>query len=255
MRNLDELDRQIMDILRKDHSSSLSLKVFFGVKEIALFLSRTHGKVFLLYKDEYTRKRGFSLIVQIVSLIEMMEKEGFLYCIPNTNGQDLFINADADANVGVGENDNIITISNGILEITDDEILQKSNNGLQILKGESLPQNLVDRILQYFDCTVFPSKSLEELSENNYEPLEIRSYKQEIRDAKIGRNIAFFALFVSLGSSFGMTFFNNKYAKTQICEKQYDKIIEVISNIRHEIGAKSKTDSVNNFEVIRKNVK
>ncbi|MFC2700827.1 hypothetical protein, partial [Segatella oris] len=84
---------------------------------------------------------------------------------------------------------------------------------------------ILSKITYYFNSLIYPSDSLRVLVDNNFVSLEILSYQREVKEAKISRNLAWFACIMSLLSPFGMTFFNNRFSKTEIQQEQYETII------------------------------
>ena len=218
----------------------------------ALFFSFSLKQVFLLRKDSKAYDLGLSILVDIVSLLETMEKLGHLYCVGSEDEFSLFIN-DSTFPVAINGDRNTYDVSNGKIIISKNKIVYNDKLGNLIMDGSCVEKQLTAKIINYLCCSIYATDSLKELVENNYESLEIQSYKRQIADAKFSRNMAWIALFVSLFSPFFMTFFNNKYAKTEIKDSQYESIlnhIDLITNNVISIYEMLHKDNENNKTII-----
>ena len=211
------------------------LKQYFVKNKMALFLSSSQNEVFILYKDEDACKASLALIVELISLFEAMEEDGYLYCINLDNDQPFFLYESLDVDIGINADGTSFTIKNGSLSINDGAIFLKDISGNIILKGSRCQKLLANQILYYFKSTIYPSTSLRKLADDGYESLEILSYKKEVKSAKFSRNMAWSALIISLFLPFAITFYNNKFAKTEIKDSQYNSILYKMNAVAEKI--------------------
>ena len=220
MRKINEWDRELIKtILNQDPKMGSTLgellKQYFNDKEFALLILAPTRKVYTLYSTEHKRDEIYSLLVKIISLIETMEKEGLVYCLSKEQNQIIY--APSDTSVGIGTGGTILTITGGQIKIKENTAVLRNNQGDIILNGELVEEPILSKITYYFNSLIYPSDSLRVLVDNNFVSLEILSYQREVKEAKISRNLAWFA--------FGMTFFNNRFSKTEIQQEQYETII------------------------------
>ena len=228
MRKIDKWDEGIIKIILNQDSKTGStlgklLKQYFNDKEFALLILAPTRKVYTLYSTEHKRDEIYSLLVKIISLIETMEKEGLVYCLSKEQNQIIY--APSDTSVGIGTGGTILTITGGQIKIKENTAVLRNNQGDIILNGELVEAPILSKITYYFNSLIYPSDSLRVLVDNNFVSLEVLSYQREVKEAKISRNLAWFACIMSLLSPVGMTFFNNRFSKTEIQKEQYDTII------------------------------
>ena len=152
-----------------------------------------------------------------------MEKEGLVYCLSKEQNQIIY--APSVTSVGIGTGGTILTITGGQITIKENTAVLSHNQGNIILKGGLVEEPILSKITYYFSSLIYPSDSLRVLVDNNFESLENLSYQREAKEAKISRNLAWLACIISLLSPFGMTFFNNRFSKTEIQQEQYETII------------------------------
>ena len=146
-----------------------------------------------------------------------------MYCLSKEQNQIIY--APSDTSVGIGTDGTILTMTGGQIKIKENTAVLRNNQGDIILNGELVKEPILSKITYYFNSLIYPSDSLRVLFKNNFVSLEILSYQREVKEAKISRNIAWSTCIISLLSSFGMTFFNNKFSKTEIKQEQYETII------------------------------
>lgn len=237
MKKFKDIEKQIINDLIQQDVLNIPIfisyiKHYFKNNHTAIFATDSPEKVYILYKTQEDYKKAIKLIIDIVSLLEYLEKDGYIYCIKVDINQPFFVNESSEVKVGIDSDKDSYTISNGKLKIEEGE---KANFYAPtydlVLSGNCCQKELSDKILHYFTCVVYPTESLHELVHNKFETLEMISYKREIKEVKISRNFAWAALIISLFSPFGMTFFNNKFAKTEITEYQYKEILQKIDNL------------------------
>ncbi len=235
MKNFSKIDKQIInDLLQQDASDmpiiTSYIKHYFKNNNVAIFSTNSREEVFILYQNQEYYKKAIKLIIDIISLLEFLEQEGYIYCIKIETNQSFIIYESSEIDVGITNNGSY-TISNGRLEIENGtaKLYDLTNN--LILSGSCCQKELTHKILCYFRCIVYPTETLKKLVQNNFETLEVISYKREIKEAKISRNFAWAALIISLFLPFGMTFFNNKFATTEITEYQYKEIIQKMEKL------------------------
>jgi hypothetical protein len=240
MRKINDTDKQIIsNILQQDVLNMpiviSYIKNYFKKNNTAIFILSSAGKAYILYKNQGYYKKAIKLIVDIISLLEFLDKEGYIYCIPADINQPYFIYESSEIYVGINDDDSY-TISNGKLEIKGETADFYDSTHTLILGGICCPKELADKILYYFKCIIYPTESLKDLVRNNFETLEVISYKREIKEAKISRNFAWAALIISLLLPFGMTFFNNRFAKTEITDYQYIEVLRKMENISEKLN-------------------
>lgn len=240
MRKINDTDKQIIsDMLQQDVLNMpiviSYIKNYFKKNDTAIFILSSVGKAYILYRNQDYYKKAIKLIVDIVSLLEYLDKEGYIYCIQADINQSYFIYDPSEISVGINDNDSY-TISNGILKINGEIAEFYDSTHTLVLSGTCCQKELTDKIMHYFKCIIYPTESLKDLVRNKFETLEIISYKREIKEAKISRNFAWAALIISLLSPFGMTFFNNKFAKTEITDYQYMEVLQKMENISEKLN-------------------
>jgi hypothetical protein len=233
MRKINDCDKSIINIILGQDLRTIStlgelLKSYFNDRESALLILASIRKVYTFYNIEHKREDIYSLLVKIISLIETMEKEGLVYCL--CKEQNLIIYAPSDNSVGIDSNETILRITGGEIKIEENTAILRNEQGDTILNGELVTGPISSKILYYFNCIIYPSDSLYILRKNNFDSLEILSYKNEVKAAKCSRNVAWLALLISLLLPFGMTFFNNVFSKTEIQQEQYKTIIMKMDN-------------------------
>lgn len=239
MRTFSCRDKEIIkSVMNQDRNNMLIsaklVKHYFKVKDCALFLNVKENRAFLLGQNEECILKGMSLIVDIISLIEEMEDLGFFYCIPFNSESSLFVSDSYDLEVGNNDSDEFY-LSDGTIKVSRKTISYHNKADKLLLSGNEIGEFLSTKVMYYLCCIIYPSTALEELIENKYESLEVKSYKQQVADAKASRNLAWFALFISLLAPFGMTFFNNKYAKTEVINWQFDSLLNEINEISEDV--------------------
>lgn len=245
MRKFSNTDKKIIDVILQKSIQEMPivymfLKQYFTENKMALFLSSSYDKVFILYKDDIDYRDAFALIVEFVSLLETMEKEGYLYFVNIDNDEPILLYEQLDITVGINADNRSFTISSGSLYLYDETITLKNKVGEIVLNGKSCQKQLANKISYYFKSIAYPSKSLRIFVDNNYESLEVLSYERDIKNAIFSRNMAWGALILSLFLPFGMTFFNNEFAKTEIKDSQYHSTLHKIDIISEKIDTVSK---------------
>ena len=236
MRKINDTDKQIISNMLQQDVLNMPIvisyiKNYFKKNDTAIFILSSVGKAYILYRNQDYYKKAIKLIVDIVSLLEYLDKEGYIYCIPTDINQPYFIYESSEIDVGINDDDSY-TISNGKLELKGEAADFYDSTHTLILRGICCQKELADKILHYFKCIIYPTESLKDLVRNNFETLEVISYKREIKEAKISRNFAWAALIISLLLPFGMTFFNNRFAKTEITDYQYIEVLHIPADTR-----------------------
>ena len=192
-----------------------------------VFLSKTVDYVYI-FGDSDTIDEMFGDILSDICLLEELQKEGVLYFMTNER-QNAFLGRGRKYTVGEDSSSKFsFELGDVIVNEFGCEWQLKNEN---IVNGKSLEYVIACKINAIFNTTVFLTPAFKELLSVGFESVEIRSYKNDVRNAKRSRNIAWITLLLSIVVQPAMTFFDNKYSKIQIKDEQYNCVIKKIESI------------------------
>ena len=195
----------------------------FKTDESALLV---YDKIYILTARSADSTVILVLIAKIMSLIDSLQNEGYLYLIPNK--ENLFIQNEADSSVSIDTYGNISCCKgNFFMKDCDISIEVEKVLFISIAVPEKFEESLKSVICNY----VYPTTKLLELVKNDFAFGEELRYKTELKNTRRGLWISLIALFISIVSPFWMTCYNNKYAVTTIDSSQINKIVYAIQNL------------------------
>lgn len=228
MRKLDEEDKQI--IINISNVGKGEIKIvgslithLFKADKFALLV---YDKVYLLTEQGVDSSSILVLMAKILSLIDSLQKEGYLYLIPNE--EYLFLQDGFDSNVTVNTYGDI-SCSRGTFERIASVMSIVLDN--RTFVSIDIPKKIEEALKMIICNFVYPTAKLHELINNDFTFGDELKYKTELKYTKIGLGISIIALFFSFVAPFGVTHYNNKYAITTIDSIQFNRIVQVIKSI------------------------
>lgn len=232
MRNLDDEDKQIIKNISKIKDDSIItvgnlIACLFKTDESALLVC---DKIYILTAKCADSTAILVLMAKIVSLIDSLQNEGYLYLIPNK--ENLFIQNGADPSVSIDTYGNI-SCCKGVFVKNDCDISLEV--GAVSYKSIAIPEKFEETLKEVICNFVYPTTKLQELVNNDFAFGEELQYKTELKYTKRGLYISLFALFISIASPFWMTCYNNKHAVTTIDSSQINKIVYAIQNLDNSV--------------------
>lgn len=253
MRKLDEVDKQIIrDICNIKESDirtvSSIIAYLFKVDEYALLV---YDKIFALKAEGVDSTSIIVLMAKIMSLIDYLQNNGYLYLIPNK--EFCFIQDGADSSLTIDTYGNV-NCSRGKFVKNDCDISLEV--GAVSYESIAIPEKFEETLKEVICNFVYPTTKLQELVNNDFAFGEELQYKTELKYTKRGLYISLFALFISIASPFWMTCYNNRYAVTTIDSSQISKIVYAIKKLDNSVCAngqlKEKQNVVNDTLVIQR---
>lgn len=228
MKRLDDEDKQIIRNISNIKDNGIKT-----VGSLIAHLFKTDESALLIYDKIYILTAGnvdstviLVLMAKIMSLIDSLQNEGYLYLIPNK--ENLFIQNGADSSVSIDTYGNI-SCCRGNFVIKDCDISLEVEKLLFI--SIAVPEKFEESLKRVICNYVYPTTKLLEFVKNDFAFGEELRYKTELKNTKRGLWISLIALFISIVSPFWMTCYNNKYAVTTIDSSQINKIVYAIQNL------------------------
>ena len=228
MKRLDDEDKQIIRNISNIKDNGIKT-----VGSLIAHLFKTDESALLIYDKIYILTTGnvdstviLVLMAKIMSLIDSLQNEGYLYLIPNK--ENLFIQNGADSSVSIDTYGNI-SCCRGNFVIKDCDISLEVEKLLFI--SIAVPEKFEESLKRVICNYVYPTTKLLEFVKNDFAFGEELRYKTELKNTKRGLWISLIALFISIVSPFWMTCYNNKYAVTTIDSSQINKIVYAIQNL------------------------
>lgn len=228
MKRLDDEDKQIIRNISNIKDNGIKT-----VGSLIAHLFKTDKSALLIYDKIYILTAGnvdstviLVLMAKIMSLIDSLQNEGYLYLIPNK--ENLFIQNGADSSVSIDTYGNI-SCCRGNFVIKDCDISLEVEKLLFI--SIAVPEKFEESLKRVICNYVYPTTKLLEFVKNDFAFGEELRYKTELKNTKRGLWISLIALFISIVSPFWMTCYNNKYAVTTIDSSQINKIVYAIQNL------------------------
>jgi hypothetical protein len=228
MKRLDDEDKQIIRNISNIKDNGIKT-----VGSLIAHLFKTDESALLIYDKIYILTAGNAdstvilvLMAKIMSLIDSLQNEGYLYLIPNK--ENLFIQNGADSSVSIDTYGNI-SCCRGIFVIKDCDISLEVEKLLFI--SIAVPEKFEESLKRVICNYVYPTTKLLEFVKNDFAFGEELRYKTELKNTRRGLWISLIALFISIVSPFWMTCYNNKYAVTTIDSSQINKIVYAIQNL------------------------
>lgn len=228
MKRLDDEDKQIIRNISKIKDTDIKtvgglIAHLFKTDESAVLVC---DKIYILTADCADSTAIQVLMVNIMSLIDSLQNEGYLYLIPSK--ENLFIQNGADSSVSIDTYGNISCCRGNFVK-------KDCGISLEVEKilytSIAVPEKLEEALKKVICNYVYPTSKLQELVKNDFAFGEELQYKTELRYTRRGLCISLFALFISIASPFWMTCYNNKYAVTTIDSSQISKIVHAIQNL------------------------
>lgn len=228
MRRLDEEDKQIIKNISKIKDDSIItvgnlIACLFKTDESALLVC---DKIYILTAKCADSTAILVLMAKIVSLIDSLQNEGYLYLIPNK--ENLFIQNGADPSVSIDTYGNISCCKGNFVKKDCDISLEVEK---ELFISIAVPEKFEESLKRIICNYVYPTTKLLELVNNDFAFGEELRYKTELKNTRRGLWISLIALFSSIVSPFWMTCYNNKYAVTTIDSSQINKIVYAIQNL------------------------
>lgn len=228
MRRLDEEDKQIIKNISKIKDDSIItvgnlIACLFKTDESALLVC---DKIHILTAKCADYTAILVLMAKIVSLIDSLQNEGYLYLIPNK--ENLFIQNGADPSVSIDTYGNISCCKGNFVKKDCDISLEVEK---ELFISIAVPEKFEESLKRIICNYVYPTTKLLELVKNDFAFGEELRYKTELKNTRRGLRISLIALFISIVSPFWMTCYNNKYAVTTIDSSQINKIVYAIQNL------------------------
>ncbi len=225
MRALDEEDKQIIRSINNVSEGDIKtvgslITHLFKADKSALFV---YDKVYILIGQDMDSATMMVSMAKILSLIDSLQKEGYLYLIPNK--EYFFLQDGFDSSVTVNTYD-VISCCRGNFERSGSTISLVLNN--QSFVSIDIPEKLEDALKATICNFVYPTAKLHELIKNDFAFGDELQYKTELKYTRIGLAISLIALFVAIGAPFYMTEYNNKHAVTTIDSTQFNRIEQAI---------------------------
>lgn len=232
MRRLDEEDKQIIrnisDIKENDIKTVGSIIAhLFKTDESALLVC---DRIYILTAECADPTAILVLMAKIMSLIDSLQNEGYMYLIPNK--ENLFIQNGADSSVSIDTYGNISCCRGNFIKKDCDISLEVEKI---LFMSIAVPEKLEEALKKVICNYVYPTTKLLELVKNDFAFGEELRYKTELKYTRGGLCISLFALFISIASPFWMTCYNNKYAVTTIDSSQINKIVYAIQNLDNSV--------------------
>lgn len=221
MKKLDDIDKEIIRSIDKVCQSNIGkisnvIASFFKENQSALLI---HDDIYLLTVDDMFSSKMFLSMVKIVSLIDSLQKNGYIYLIPNK--ESFFLQNGCDSSITISTQGEI-SCHLGIIERDSHDMIKLTTKG-KSYRSVEISKEFRLALKQTICNFVYPSPKLHELIKNNFVFDEELRYKNELKYTKIGLGISIFALLLSIGSEY-----NNKHAITTIDSIQIQKIENAI---------------------------
>ena len=232
MRRLDKTDKQIINNIANLGQNDIRtigdiISPLFKARQAALLVC---DDIYLLRTDKVHATEILVLVAQIISLIDLLQKEGFLYLIPHK--EFFFLQENCNSTIAI-TTQNSIKCSLGCFERDDFHNQIRINVDEDVYSSINISAEYKKAIESIICNFVYPTKKLHELVKNGFCFGEELRYKEELKFTKIGLYISLFALILSIGAPFYMTSYNNKYAITTIDSIQIQRIEDAILNYKN----------------------
>ncbi len=253
MRTLDDIDKEIIYNINKENKKNLKrmdsvIGHLFKPDKSALLL---HDNVYLFTSDETKTTEMLVLSAQIISLIDSLQKEGYIYLIPNKDSY--FLQDGVESSITINTHGDIGCCLGYFKQGPSNNILRLDIKDISYISVD-IPKAL-ERALKLTLCNyVFPTAKLHQLVNNNFAFGEELRFKKELKYTRIGLCISLLALAISLGAPFYMTKYNNKHAVTTINSNQIKEIEKDLLNILNKkISNEIDTNCFSNYKLDKNN--
>ena len=227
MRKLDEEDKRIIKNISNVGEGeiktvgSLITHLFKADKSAIL----VYDKVYLFTERGVDSSSMLILMAKILSLIDSLQNEGYLYLIPNKDY--LFLQDGFDSSVTVNTHGDI-SCRRGTFERNASVMSIVLDN--RPFVSIDLPEKIEEALKMIICNFVYPTAKLHELIKNDFTFGDELKYKTELKYTKRGLLISMIALCCSIVAPFYMTDYNNKHAISTIDSIQFNRIVQEIQN-------------------------
>lgn len=227
MRKLDEEDKQIIRDISNIKGSSIRtvsslIAYLFKADKFALLV---YDKIYILTAEGVESTPILVLMAKIMSLIDYLQNDGYLYIIPNE--EYCFLQDGSNPEITINTNGDIICCGGCFV---------KEPCGMKIVIDNKpfvsieIPEQFEKTLKKVVSSYVYPTTKLTELVKNDFTIGDELRYKTELKYTRIGLGISLVALFISIAAPFYMTEYNNRHSITTVDSVQINRIEQAIWN-------------------------
>lgn len=238
MRYYSKEDQTLLKLLiNKDLSEKLGsflVGKLLGVDRIALFLQKDANS-FLFEPcngDGVKFKADKTRLTSILSLLDYLEQQGYLYCLDDIDNVNLLFCSSKDPSIAIDSTNSRYTFQEGYIEAKDGQYNMYNKSRLLIMKGHSVSPLLAQKLRHYFAGEIYPAEQLRVLVESDFKPIETLQYEQQMRYARRSLHISWGAFIVSLLTMCVNVPISNSCGRSTINSNQFS----IIDSIRMDVS-------------------
>lgn len=232
MRKLDKEDKQIIrnisNIKENDIKTVGSLIAhLFKADKSALLV---YDKIYILTTESTDSTAILVLMAKIMSLIDYLQNDGYLYLIPNE--EHYFLQDGFDSKITINTNYDIECCRGHFVKGPCGMRIEIDNKSFVSIE---IPEQ-IEKTFKMVVCSyVYPTTKLVELVKNDFAFGDELRYKTELKYTRIGLVISIVALLISIAAPFYMTKYNNKHSITTVDSIQIHRIEQAIWNHHNKV--------------------
>ncbi len=210
---------------------------------------------FILYEKEEQYHNLSKILVDVLIVVEYLKSEGYIYLIGNKVEPSFLASNRTSTLVGIDDNDKYI-VDDVTFSVEDGK---KSFKGLNCKRCEGL---LSTKFSEIFYNYLYTTPSLEEFYNNGFKTNDVIALEHQLeveknnaKEAKCSRNIAWISLIISLvvGPLISV-FVNNIIGETTIDNNQYTRVIKTIDSCCFLINKNQEEIMSLNRDLLKKQV-
>lgn len=241
MRQYTKDDREIIQILMQNDNQkrlgSLLIGRIFGLEQIAL-LSRK-GECSVLF--ESSKENGQQIqshkaqLTDMLSLLDYLEQQGYLYCLDYTGNEDLLFCTSSDPQIAVNKENTRHSHQGGYIEYTNGEYSMYNSSCTMVMKGHVISSLLAQKLRHFLMGEIYATAQLSNLVANNFKAEETLQYEEQMKYAIRGLHISWGAFIVSILAMILNVPLSNRCGYSTINSEQFaiiDSIHTDVSKIR-----------------------